>query len=112
MIDLQNTIVLFDQDVRCMYVIHDEVSKCEMTDVLTASNDVVAVKAFLDMLEKQHEKFNDFSVIRLVRIGAYSTKEHEITNNHAMNICTSEDDVNEFYKQLCERAKAMNTEEE
>lgn len=110
MILLENSLVLFN-DTRCMYIVYDDVSKVELTDVLTAKNDVVAVQAFMSMLEKQKEKFNDYSIIRLVRIGTYDTDTHEICNNHKIEICSSNEDVEDLYKKLCERCKALNTEE-
>ena len=62
MIILENSIVLFN-DTRCMYVVYDDVSKHELTDVVTANNDVVAVKAFMDMMVQQKNKFNDYIFI-------------------------------------------------
>lgn len=110
MILLENSIVLFNE-TRCMYVVYDDVSKHELTDIITANNDVVAVKAFMDMMESQKAKFNDYSIIRMVRIGVYDTDTHEICNNHKIEICSSNEDVVQLYKNLCERCKALNTEE-
>ena len=100
----------FVQTMYGLYVVYDKTTGRDVSGVITAANDLVAVGSFVKFLEAQKEKMEPYSEFVLRVVGMFDTISLKITNGEVADILSSKEDVNEYYDGLINYYNKINEE--
>lgn len=91
----------FSQDsLNGLYIVYDKISKCPVSRVIEAKNDLIAIKGFEKVVEDAKNK-NDLSILQLVNLGDinYELKTIFASEEKDRLICDSRFDFKKFYEE-------------
>lgn len=90
----------FDNVISDLYVVYDTTTNLDVSDVVTARNDALAVEAFKKFLEDSQQRKNKFSHFVIRNIGMYSHKEHRLTCGAEYDILSDDEDIEAYSQEI------------
>lgn len=93
----------FENDNVCgLYIVYDKVSKTQVSRIIEAKNDYVAILGFEKMVKDQEEKEHDISIYELYCLGDinYETKRLYESDDEDKFICNSKFDFEKFFEEV------------
>ena len=90
----------FQQTQYNLYVVYDKTTSRDISGIMTASNDLVAVGSFVEFLEKEKDKIKPYSEYVLRAVGTFDCFNLKLTDGTPEDILSSKEDVKEYYDGL------------
>ena len=93
----------FEHDTLCsLYIIYDKVSKTQVSRIIEAKNDYVAILGFEKLLKDKEEKEHDISIYELYCLGDinYESKRIFESEDEDKFICNSNFDFEKFFEEV------------
>lgn len=90
----------FEHNEICgLYIIYDKVSKTQVSRIIEAKNDYVAILGFMKMVKDQEEKEHDISIYELYCLGDINYESKRIFESEEEDkfICNSRFDFEKFF---------------
>ncbi len=98
----------FDNTCSGLYVVYDITSNVDVSDVVMARNDAMAVEAFKKFVSDMKDK-NKFSKFAIRNIGTYSHMSHRIIDGAEYDIVNDFEDLEGYSQEIYDY---INKEEE
>lgn len=91
----------FDNTMSGLYVVYDITSNMDVSDVIMARNDAMAIEAFKKFVSDVKDK-NKYSKFAIRNVGTYSHMSHRIIDSGEYDIINDNEDIEEYSQQIYE----------
>lgn len=109
-LDFEKLDVEFSDDFYGLYVVYDNTTKVDISGVITAPNDLVAVGSFVDFVKNQKDKMKPYSEYILRRVGMFKRDVLNICDYEHFDILSSRENYEEYYDSLCNYYNKLHEE--
>ena len=87
--DFENLYLDFSNTGYSLYVVYDKTTGKDISGIIPAANDLVAVGSFVEFIEKQKDKIQPYSEYVLKLIGHYNVLDISISLQSLMDISST-----------------------
>ena len=101
----------FSQTNYSLYIVYDKTTGRDISGIITAANDLVAVGSFVQFLKDQKDKIQPYSEYVLRTVGLFDTLKLQLVDCIFEDILSSKEDVDKYYDGLINYYNKVNAEE-